>query len=96
MSHLLDTNICVAHFRRPAGLAHRFFQYGGGFFIPTIVLAELYTGAYHVKNPATLLANIADLSAMFMFCPLITHVPRNLTNYAADSCNRASPYHRSI
>ena len=22
MSHLLDTNICAAHFRRPAGLAH--------------------------------------------------------------------------
>ena len=29
MSHLLDTNICSAHFRRPGGLAHRFFQYGG-------------------------------------------------------------------
>jgi hypothetical protein len=27
MSHLLDTNICAAHFRRPAGLAHRFFQH---------------------------------------------------------------------
>ena len=26
MTHLLDTNICSAHMRRPAGLAHRFFQ----------------------------------------------------------------------
>ena len=26
MSHLLDTNICLAHFRRPAGLACRFIQ----------------------------------------------------------------------
>ena len=33
MSHLLDTNICSAHFRRPGGLAHRFdtgdAQHGG-------------------------------------------------------------------
>ena len=61
MSHLLDTNICAAHFRRPAGLAHRFVQYGGGLFIPTMVLGELYTGAYHVDDPAPLLQKIADL-----------------------------------
>jgi predicted nucleic acid-binding protein len=61
MSHLLDTNICAAHFRRPAGLAHRFVQYGGGLFIPTIVLGELYAGAYHVQNPAPLLSQIANL-----------------------------------
>ncbi len=61
MSHLLDTNICVAHFRRPAGLAHRFVQYGGGILIPTVVLGELYTGAYHVDNPDPLLRKIADL-----------------------------------
>ena len=29
MSYLLDTNICSAHIRRPAGLAHRFVQYSG-------------------------------------------------------------------
>lgn len=61
MSHLLDTNICAAHFRRPAGLAHRFIQYGGGLFVPTVVLAELYAGAYHVPNPTPLLQRIADL-----------------------------------
>jgi tRNA(fMet)-specific endonuclease VapC len=61
MSHLLDTNICAAHFRRPAGLAHRFIQFGGGLFIPTVVLGELYTGAYHVDNPTPLLRRIADL-----------------------------------
>ncbi len=60
MSHLLDTNICAAHFRRPAGLAHRFFQYGGGLFIPTVVLAELYAGAYHVADPTPLLQKIGD------------------------------------
>ena len=61
MSHVLDTNICAAHFRRPAGLAHRFFQYGGGLFVPTIVLGELYAGAYHVVDPTPLLLKIADL-----------------------------------
>lgn len=61
MSHLLDTKICAAHFRRPAGLAHRFIQYGGGLFVPTVVRGELYAGAYRVGNPAPLLQKIADL-----------------------------------
>src|ERR1051326_8773869 len=61
MSHLLDTDICSAHFRRPAGLAHQFLQHAGRLFIPAIVLAELYTGAYHVDNPHPLLQKIADL-----------------------------------
>jgi tRNA(fMet)-specific endonuclease VapC len=61
MSHLLDTNICSAHFRRPAGLAHRFFQYGGGLCVPTVALAELYAGAYHIPDPGPLLTKIADL-----------------------------------
>ena len=61
MSHLLDSNICSAHFRRPGGLSHRFIQYSGGLFVPTIVLGELYSGAYHIRNPAPLLQKIADL-----------------------------------
>ena len=61
MSHLLDSNICSAHFRRPGGLAHRFIQYGGGLFVPTVVLGELYAGAYHLGNPAPLLQKIDDL-----------------------------------
>ncbi|MFO0944535.1 MAG: type II toxin-antitoxin system VapC family toxin [Planctomycetota bacterium] len=61
MSHLLDTNICAAHFRRPGGLTHRFVQYGGGLFVPTIVLGELYAGAYHVTNTTSILQKIADL-----------------------------------
>ena len=60
MSFLLDTNICSAHFRRPAGLAHRFFQYSGRLAIPSIVLAELYAGAYHLPNPIPLLEKIHD------------------------------------
>ncbi len=61
MTHLLDTNICSAHMRRPSGLAHCFFQYAGGIAIPTVVLAELYAGAYKHPNPPKLLGLIADL-----------------------------------
>lgn len=45
MSYRLDTNICSAYLKRPAGLAHQFQQHGGGLAIPSIVLAELYTWA---------------------------------------------------
>ena len=61
MTHLLDTDICSAHMRRPAGLAHRFFQYAGGIAISSVSLAELYAGAYKRTQPARLLALIADL-----------------------------------
>ena len=61
MSHPLDTNICSAHFRRPAGFAHQFLQHSGRLFVPTVVLGELYTGAHHVDDPAPLLEKIADL-----------------------------------
>jgi tRNA(fMet)-specific endonuclease VapC len=42
-------------------LAHRFFQYAGGIAISTMVLAELYSGAYKHPNPSRLLALISDL-----------------------------------
>lgn len=61
MSYLLDTNICSAHMRRPAGLVHRFIQHSGRLSIPTIVLAELYAGAYMLANPAPIMAAISDL-----------------------------------
>ena len=61
MTHLLDTNICSAHMRRPAGLAHRFFQHGGQLAISSIVLGELYGGAYKHPNPTRLLGLIGDL-----------------------------------
>jgi tRNA(fMet)-specific endonuclease VapC len=61
MTHLLDTNICSEHMRRPGGLAHRFFQHSGQIAISTVVLAELYAGAYKRPNPARILGLIADL-----------------------------------
>jgi tRNA(fMet)-specific endonuclease VapC len=60
MSFLLDTNICSAHFRRPAGLAHRFMQHSGRLFIPTIVLGELFAWAYRRDDPSPLLKFIND------------------------------------
>ena len=61
MTHLLDTDICSAHMRRPSGLAHRFIQYSGGIAISSVALAELYSGAYKLAQPARILTGIADL-----------------------------------
>jgi tRNA(fMet)-specific endonuclease VapC len=61
MTHLLDTDICSAHMRRPSGLAHRFIQYSGGIAISSVALAELFSGAYKLPQPARILAGIADL-----------------------------------
>ncbi|MGC8639153.1 MAG: type II toxin-antitoxin system VapC family toxin [Isosphaeraceae bacterium] len=61
MSYLLDTNICSAHIRRPGGIAHRFIQYSGRLWMPTIVLAELYAGAYMLDAPARVLEGIHEL-----------------------------------
>ena len=46
MNFLLDTDICSAHMRRPAKLAHRFIQHTGQLAGSAITLAELYAGAY--------------------------------------------------
>jgi tRNA(fMet)-specific endonuclease VapC len=61
MNFLLDTDTCSAHMRRPTRLAHRFIQYAGGLAIPTVVLAELYAGAYKHPNPPSLLTLLNDL-----------------------------------
>jgi tRNA(fMet)-specific endonuclease VapC len=60
MSFLLDTNICSYHLKRPAGLMHRFIQHSGRLHIPTIVLGELYTWAYHRKDPSRLITTIEN------------------------------------
>lgn len=61
MSFLLDTNILSAHLRRPAGMAHRFFQYSGRLYTSSVVLAELFVWAYKRPDPAKLLAGIDEL-----------------------------------
>lgn len=61
MNFLLDTDICSAHMRRPAKLAHRFIQYTNQIAISTVTLAELYAGAYKHSQTNRLLVLIADL-----------------------------------
>jgi tRNA(fMet)-specific endonuclease VapC len=61
MIFLLDTDICSAHMRRPAKLAHRFIQYAGQLSISTVTLGELLSGAHNHPNPARILNAIADL-----------------------------------
>jgi tRNA(fMet)-specific endonuclease VapC len=51
VNFLLDTDVCSAHMRRPARLAHRFIWYTSGLAVPSIVLAELYAGAYKHPTP---------------------------------------------
>src|SRR6266851_757447 len=60
MSFLLDTDTCSAHLKRPAGLMHRFAQHSGGLYLSTIVLAELYTWAFHRKNSASVIQRIEN------------------------------------
>jgi tRNA(fMet)-specific endonuclease VapC len=61
MSFLLDTNILSAHLRRPAQLAHRFFQHSGRLYTSCVCLGELYVWAYGRKDPAPMLASIERL-----------------------------------
>jgi tRNA(fMet)-specific endonuclease VapC len=61
MSFLLDTNICSAHMKRPAGLVHRFFQHSGNLHIASVTLAELYSGAFTSMTPNSYLTPIQDL-----------------------------------
>ena len=61
MNFLIDTDICSAHLRRPAKLAHRFLQHTGQIAISTVTLAELYAGAYKHSQANRLLGLIADL-----------------------------------
>jgi tRNA(fMet)-specific endonuclease VapC len=60
MSFLLDTNICSAHMKRPGGLTHRFIQHSGRLAIPSVVLAEMYAGAYLRSDPDPLLRKISE------------------------------------
>ena len=47
--------------RRPAQLAHRFVQYFDQLAMPTIVLGELFAGAYKHPDPTRLVNLIQDL-----------------------------------
>jgi tRNA(fMet)-specific endonuclease VapC len=61
MSFLLDTNILSAHLRRPAGLAHRFFQHSGRLYTSSVALAELYVWAHNRPDPTKVLKAIGEM-----------------------------------
>lgn len=63
MNFLLDTNIVSHNMRGAPGLAHRFIPHTGRLSIPTLVLGELYAGAFLRSDPDPLLRQIADLLA---------------------------------
>ena len=78
--------------RRPAGLAHRFFQYAGGIAIASVTLAELYSGAYKRPQPARLLALIADLRQDVAVLDFDTVCAEQLGRFAAHCSNAASTF----
>lgn len=61
MNFLIDTDICSAHLRRPAKLAHRFIQYTGQIAISAVILGELYSGAFKHSQANRLVGLISDL-----------------------------------
>jgi predicted nucleic acid-binding protein len=61
VSFLLDTNILSAHLRRPAGLAHRFFQHSGRLYTSGVSLAELYDWVNGRRDPDPLRASVQKL-----------------------------------
>src|SRR5262249_33550902 len=58
MSFLLDTDHLSAHLRRPSGLAHRFVQYSGRLYTPSLALAALCVWAYRRSDPTDALEAI--------------------------------------
>jgi predicted nucleic acid-binding protein len=61
VSFLLDTNILSAHLRRPAVLAHRFFQHSGRLYTSSVSLAELYDWLNGRRDPVPLRTSILRL-----------------------------------
>ena len=92
MTFLLDTNIRSAHMRRPAQLAHRFIQHLDHLAIPTIVLGELYAGAY--KHPATgrLLGLIDELLEEVKVLDFDAHCAKEFGRLRGDSLRTGTIY----
>lgn len=61
MSFLLDTDHLSAHLRRPAGLAHYFFQHSGRLYTSSVALAELYVWVYSRPDPAPALESVEKM-----------------------------------
>jgi tRNA(fMet)-specific endonuclease VapC len=51
MSFLVDTDTCSAYIKGIGRVMNRFVQYGGGLYISTVTLGELYAWALQAKAP---------------------------------------------
>jgi tRNA(fMet)-specific endonuclease VapC len=91
MKFLIDTNICSAHMRRPARLAHRFIQHVGQRAIPTVVLGELYAGAYRHSQPPRLLSLIEDLLSEMVVLDFDSACAKTFGQIRAELLKRGMP-----
>ena len=92
MKFLLDTNICSAHMRRPGQLAHRFIQYLDQLAIPTIVLGELYAGAYKHPDSGRLLGLIDELLEEVHVLEFDADCARQFGRLRGDSLREGTPF----
>ena len=85
MSHLLDTNICSAHFRRPGGLAHRFIQYGGACSFPPSFWVSSMPG--HITSAIQILCSRKSPTCSTMFrCWISIMTVRNSSARTVAAC----------
>src|SRR5581483_5494521 len=91
MSLLLDTNICSAYLKRPGRLAHRFIQHGGGLYLRTIALGELYVWAeLRVAAVDTFSLIEDDLLKVVQLLDFDDHCAREYGRLRTDSLRRGT------
>ncbi|MEO0852442.1 MAG: type II toxin-antitoxin system VapC family toxin [Cyanobacteria bacterium J06648_11] len=67
--YLLDTNICVALLKQESNAIAKFNRTFPQCYIPTLVLAELYQGAYCSKRVEDNLNDLTELSTLLAIEP---------------------------
>src|ERR1700687_3659887 len=61
LSFLLDTDICSAHMKNVGRVNNRFAQHGGGLYISTVTLGELYVWGLRAKASPKRMQSLLDL-----------------------------------
>lgn len=61
MSFVLDTDIRSASMKGHAAVSNRFIQYGGGLYVSTVTLGELWAWVGRAKAPPRRLQRLLDL-----------------------------------
>jgi tRNA(fMet)-specific endonuclease VapC len=86
LTHLLDTNVCIAHLRSrgTSGVSKRIAEMGAPLVVVcSVVRAELLTGALKSRDPATALADVNSFISLFPSEPRST-TTRPLPTPASD------------